>query len=95
MLKGVPWPIIVYFYKLLLGWRVVSLALIPHFPISINTSLSSLLSFTKMSSFQLYGPAIGFILGWIDRPLHEPLPPRPRVLVDSRGMTIVSKKSTY
>ena len=26
-------PIIVYFYKLLFGWRVVSLALMPHLPI--------------------------------------------------------------
>ena len=35
VLKTVLWPIMVYFYKLLLGWRVVSLALIPHLPISI------------------------------------------------------------
>ena len=34
VLKPLPWPIMVYFYKLLFGWRVVSLALIPHLPIS-------------------------------------------------------------
>ena len=55
VLKAVPWPIMVYFYKLLLGWRVVSLALIPHLPIYIDTSVSSLLSFTEISSFELYG----------------------------------------
>ena len=32
---SIPWPIMVYFYKLLFWWRVVSLALIPHLPISI------------------------------------------------------------
>ena len=30
MLKAIPWPIMVFFYILLFGWRVVSLALIPH-----------------------------------------------------------------
>ena len=104
VLKAVPWPIMVYFYKLLLGWRVVSLALIPHLPISIDTSVSSLLSFTKISSFELYGPAIGCNLGWIGRsdisawsgfvtllplPLHQLLPPCPRVLVDFGGMTVL------
>ena len=33
--EAVPWPIMFYFYKLLLGWRVVSFAVIPHLPISI------------------------------------------------------------
>ena len=65
MLKAVPWPIMVYFYKLLLGWRVVSLELIPHLPISIDASVPSLLSFTEISSFELHGPAIGCNLGWI------------------------------
>ena len=36
VLKAVPWPMMIYFYILLFGWRVVSLALIPHLPISIS-----------------------------------------------------------
>ena len=39
VLKAGPWPLMVYFYKLLLGWRVVSLALIPHLPISRDTHM--------------------------------------------------------
>ena len=35
VLKAVPWPIMIYFYKVLLAWRVVSLALLPHLPISM------------------------------------------------------------
>ena len=35
VLKTVLWPIMVYFYKLWLGWRGISLALIPHLLISI------------------------------------------------------------
>ena len=38
LLKTVPWPIMVYFYKLWLGWRVASLELIPHL-LSISTYL--------------------------------------------------------
>ena len=34
VLKAVHWPIMVYFYKFLIGWRVVSLALTPHLSIS-------------------------------------------------------------
>ena len=69
LLKAVPWPIICYFYKWLLGWRVVPMALMPYLPISIDTStsMSSLLSFTQISSLELYGPAIGCNLGWIGR----------------------------
>ena len=40
MLKAEHWPIMVYFYKLLFGWRVVSLALTPHLPISTYTGSS-------------------------------------------------------
>ena len=36
MLKTILWPIMFYFYKLLFGWRVVSLALISHLPIISN-----------------------------------------------------------
>ena len=40
VLKTVLWPIMVYFYKLLLGWRVFSFALIPHLVISMLNLLS-------------------------------------------------------
>ena len=83
------------------------MALIPHLPISIDTSVSSLLSFTMISSIALYGSAkccnlnknglVGpkylldqdSLLPELPLPLHQPLPPRPRVLEDFSGMTVL------
>ena len=43
VLKAVHWHIMVYFDKLLFGWRVVSLALTPHLPISIRYNTRDML----------------------------------------------------
>ena len=51
--------ITVYFYKLSLGWKVVSLALIPHFPISIDHWFSSLNGFTLVTFGALYSLLFG------------------------------------
>ena len=54
VLKAVPWPIIVYFCKLLFGWRVVWLALITHLYIPIvSFSAFDVLSCTRKVGISL------------------------------------------
>ena len=54
VLKAVPWSIMVYFYKLLIGWRVVSFALIPHLP-SFQTICMNMLKGSSMISLLFVG----------------------------------------
>ena len=53
VLEAEHWPIMVYFYKLLFEWRVVSLVLIPHLPIS-NYFLISQFGGYPLSSSQRF-----------------------------------------